>query len=367
MGDHKGRPSPHRPVARHPPSTLSILVPARNEEDGIKACVRSLIEQSYGPLEVLVLDDNSSDATGAIVQCMIDELPLTQEGRLRLLRGGALPPGWIGKNFACYQLAQQAQGDYLLFTDADTVHTPGTARAVIDCMHAFGVKLLTAQPEHVVGSMGERLVVPLLNFTILTLLPVALIARRPEPSLATGNGQLLCFHRSVYQAIDGHEAVKGRVLEDVLLARAVKAAGYRMIFVDALELVRCRMYRSFADVWAGFSKNLFAFYSYSLPFALIALVFNLLLFVVPPIILLTSLLVHIQSIAVVLAASAYLLAVLMRVLLTLRFSRSHRGLMLLLCLLHPVSIVLECLILLNSMRWHYGRTGVVWKGRQYKQ
>jgi chlorobactene glucosyltransferase len=347
------------------PPSLSILVPARNEEHCIEGCVRSLIEQFYEPLEVLVLDDNSSDATAAIVQRLIDELPAAQRRRLRLLHGKTLPTGWIGKNFACHQLAQHAHGDYLLFTDADTIHAPQTARAVIDCMHASGVKLLTAQPEHVVERLGERLVVPLLNFTILTLLPVALISRRPEPSLATGNGQLLCFHRSAYEAIGGHEAVKGRVLEDVLLARAVKAAGYRMIFVDALELVRCRMYRSFADVWAGFSKNLFAFYNYSLPFALIALMLNFLLFVMPPLILLVSLVIPIQFPLLMEAASASILAVLMRICLTLRFTRSQRGLMLLLCLLHPVSILLECLILLNSMRWYYGKTGIVWKGRRY--
>lgn len=346
--------------------TLSILVPARNEEQCIESCVRSLITQSYEPLEVLVLDDNSSDATAAIVQRIIAELPPVQKRRLRLLHGEALPAGWIGKNFACQQLAQHARGDYLLFTDADTIHSPGSARAVIECMHTFGVKLLTAQPEHVVESIGERLVVPLLNFTILTLLPVALIPRRPEPGLATGNGQLLCFHRSAYEAVGGHEAVKGHVLEDVLLACAVKAVGYHMIFVDALELVHCRMYRSFTDVWAGFSKNLFAFYHYSLPFALIALSLNLLLFVMPPLLLLASLAIPFQPIVLLCTASAYLLAVLMRVLLTLRFTRSQRGLMLALCLLHPISIVLECLILLNSIRWHYRKKGTVWKGRQYK-
>ncbi len=347
------------------PPTLSILVPTRNEEQCIETCARSLIAQSYEPLEVLVLDDNSSDATAAIVQRLIDELPAAQQGRVRLLQGETLPPGWIGKNFACHQLAQHAQGDYLLFTDADTVHAPETARAVIDCMHVSDVKLLTAQPEHIVGSLGERLVVPLLNFTILTLLPVALISRRPEPSLATGNGQLLCFHRSAYEAIGGHQAVKGLVLEDVLLARAVKAAGYRMIFVDALELVRCRMYRSFADVWAGFSKNLFAFYNYSLAFALIALLLNLLLFVMPSSILLVSSVIGVRFPLLMEATSAYILPVLMRICLTLRFTRSHRRSMLLLCLLHPISILLECLILLNSMRWYYGRTGIVWKGRRY--
>ncbi|HEV2661476.1 MAG TPA: glycosyltransferase, partial [Ktedonobacteraceae bacterium] len=344
---------------------LSILVPARNEERCIEACVYSLVSQNYERLEVLVLDDASSDATAAIVQRIIDELPKEQKERLRLLSGAPLPAGWVGKNFACHQLAQQARGDYLLFTDADTVHAPGMAGAVLATMHERNVALLTGQPEMVAGSLGELLIVPLLNFTILTLLPIALIPRRPETSLATGNGQLLCFQRATYEKIGGHAALKERILEDVLLARAVKAAGQRMIFVDALLLVRCRMYASFAEVWAGFSKNLFAFYSYNLPFALIALLLNLALFVLPPLILLAALLLALPALVIYYVLSAYLLAVLMRVLLALRFTRRQRGVALLLCLLHPLSILLECLILLNSIRWHYRKAGTVWKGRKY--
>lgn len=344
---------------------LSILVPARDEEQCIEVCVCSLVFQSYERLEVLVLDDASSDATATIVQHIINELPAPYAGRLRLLRSEPLPPGWTGKNYACYQLAQHARGDYLLFTDADTVHAPETAKAVLNCMHAVGVELLTAQPEYELGSLGERLVVPLLNFTLMTLLPVALIPLRSEPSLATGNGQLLCFHRLAYESIGGHAAVKNRILEDVLLARAVKAVGYRMIFVDALELVRCRMYASFTEVWAGFSKNLFAFYNYSLPFALIALLLNLVLFVVPPLLVLLSPILSLTRLALLFAISAYALAVLMRILLTLRFTRIQRGTMLLLCLLHPVSIVLECLILLSSISWRYRKMGTIWKGRRY--
>lgn len=342
---------------------VSILVPARDEEDCIEACVCSLLAQSYERLEVLVLDDQSNDATAYIVQSIIDTLPAQQQGRLRLLRGKPLPEGWIGKNYACHQLAQQAQGNYLLFTDADTIHKPETVTAVMECMHQYDVDMLTAQPEHVLGSLGERLIVPLLNFTIFTLLPVALIRLRPEPSLATGNGQLLCFQHAAYSAIGGHEKVKGRILEDVLLARATKAAGYRMVFVDALELVQCRMYHSFAEVWSGFSKNLFAFYTYSLPFALLALTLNLGLFVLPP---LLALFLPVSSLVVILAISAFLLAVCMRLLLALRFTRTHKGLMVLLCFVHPLSIVLECLILLNSIRWYYRKTGTMWKGRNYK-
>ncbi len=344
---------------------VSILVPARNEEANIEACIRSLLAQKYTPLEILVLDDQSSDRTALIVQHIIDELPPTQKISLRLLPGGELPQGWIGKNFACHQLAQQAQGEYLLFTDADTLHAPEMVQAIIYYMQQQQVQLLTGQPEQLLGSPAERLIVPLLNFTILTLLPVVLIRRRPEPSLATGNGQLLCFQRTAYEGIGGHIAVKGRILEDVLLARRLKAAGYQMAFIDAFELVQCRMYHSWREVWAGFSKNLFAFYNYSLPFACFALVLNFLLFVLPALILPFALILRFPQHIIFYTLVAYILAVTMRMLLTLRFTRSRRGLMLLYSLLHPVSIVLECLVLLNAIRWHYRKSGTTWKGRQY--
>ena len=344
---------------------VSILVPARNEEDCIEACIRSLVGQEYAQLEVLVLDDQSSDDTVLIVQRLIDELPEKQKARLRLIRGGELPRGWIGKNFACQQLAQQARGEYLLFTDADTIHTPEMLQTVINYMQQTRVQLLTGQPEQVLGSTGERLIVPLLNFTILTLLPVTLIGRRPEPSLATGNGQLLCFQHTAYEGIGGHTAVKGRILEDVLLARKIKAAGYRMAFVDALELVQCRMYHSWREVWVGFSKNLFAFYNYSLPFAIFALLLNLLLFVLPALLLLSAPFIAIPQYILFYTLVAYILAVTMRVLLTLRFIRVQRWLMLIYSLLHPISIMLECLILMNAIRWRYRKTGTMWKGRQY--
>ena len=356
---------PHATTQATAEPLVSILIPARDEEQSIERCVRSLIAQTYEQLEVLVLDDHSDDTTATIVQSIIDELPVQQRGRLRLLLGEELPAGWGGKNFACHQLAQQASGSYLFFTDADTVHDPKMVSSVVDCMQHREVSLLTAQPTYELDSLGERLIVPLLTFTIMTLLPVALIPVRPEPSLATGNGQLLCFERSAYEHIGGHGSVKNRILEDVLLARAVKAAGYRMIFVDAQDLVHCRMYRSFAEVWSGFSKNLFAFYNYALPFALVGLVLNTLLFIVPALLIISALFVPLSLATLLLAGSAYALPVLMRVLLTLRFTHMQRGLMLLLCLLHPISITLECLILLNSIRWHYRKEGTVWKGRQY--
>lgn len=347
--------------------SLSILIPARNEEHSIEECVRSLLAQEYAALEVLVLDDLSTDATAEIIQRMLAELPSEQSGRLQLLRGEPLPEGWVGKCFACHQLALHAQGELLFFTDADTVHAPETARAVVDCMRQYNVQLLSAHPEYVFGGLGERMLVPLLNFSMLILLPLALVPRRPEPTLSNGNGQLMCFQRSAYEQIGGHYSVKDSLIEDVVLARICKAAGYRMVFADASMLIHCRMYRSFANVIAGFSKSHFAPFHYSLSLALLAVILMLTLFVAPPLLAVLSFLGGSPLVLKLLATATYTLAVVMRILITLRFNRTQKMYMVLLCFLHPVSIVLECLILLNSIRWRYRKAGIMWKERYYKK
>ncbi len=346
---------------------VSILVPARNEADHIEECVRSLLGQRYENLEVLVLDDQSTDATPAIVQQLIDELPLEQKSRLQLLRGATLPDGWIGKNFACYQLARQARGDYLLFTDADSVHTPQAVSTVIQGLHDLGVQFLTGHPGYILRGIGERLVIPLLYFKVFTLLPLLLVRRRSAPILAVANGPLLCFQRAAYEEIGGHEAVKASILEDISLARKVKAAGYRMAYVDGQDLVSCYMYDSFAELWAGFSRTFFAFYNYSLLAASAMIIFNLALFVVPPLLVLASLFVPPARPALLFSLGSYMLAVLMRILLILVSARSQRVPLILLSPLHSISMLLECMILLNAVRWHFRKKGAMWKSRYYVQ
>lgn len=344
---------------------VSVLIPARNEEAHIEKCVRSLLGQCYEKLEVLVLDDQSNDATATIVQRFINDLPLVQRERLRLFSGQPLPPGWVGKNFACHQLFQHARGDYLFFTDADTVHAPETVRAVVDWMRRLKVDLLTAQAAYEVKDIGERLIMPLLCFRVFILLPLTLIERCSEPILAAGNGPLLCFSQRAYKAAGGHRAIKTSILEDVLLARAVKAAGYRIAFMDAVSLITCHMYASFVKTWVGFSKTFFAFYNYSLVGALAIILLDLGLFVFPPLLLLIAFFASLPQILIFFSLVSYGIAVLMRLLLALRFTRSQKYRALMLCFFHPVAIVLGCLILLNSIYWYYRKLGTLWKGRYY--
>lgn len=243
--------------------------------------MRSLLGQRYERLEVLVLDDQSTAETSAIIQKIIDKLPPEQKCRLHLLHGETLPDGWIGKSFAYYQLTQHTQGDYLLFTDADSLYAPQMISTVMQGMHDLGVQFLTAHPRYILHGIAERLAIPLLYFKVFTLLPLVLVRRRPEQILAVANGPLLCFERSVYEEIGGHKAVRTSIMEDNSLARKVKAAGYRMAYVDGQDLVSCYMYDSFAELWAGFSRTFFAFYNYSLVAAAAIIILDLALFVIP--------------------------------------------------------------------------------------
>ncbi|MCX8103458.1 MAG: glycosyltransferase, partial [Candidatus Bipolaricaulota bacterium] len=147
---------------------VSILVPARNEQANIRACVESLLAQEYANFEVLVLDDQSDDDTARILQ------EYMQDRRLRVLRGTDPPPGWVGKSWACHQLAQHASGELLLFTDADTRHHPRTLSHAVSALEEEGLDFLSLFVKEEVGSWSERLVIPMIPWSILSFLPLAL-------------------------------------------------------------------------------------------------------------------------------------------------------------------------------------------------
>ncbi len=273
-----------RRAARHgAPSRwpkVSVLVPARDEEAHIARCVRSLLAQDYSDFEVLVLDDQSSDETGPILARMA-----SSEGRLRVLSGQPLPPGWLGKNWACHQLAAQASGELLYFTDADTIHQPQALRAAVAVMEEERADLLTGFPRQVVRTWGERLIVPFFSWACYCFLPLSLAYRLRAPALSCAIGQLLVFRRSAYQAIGGHSAIRASIVEDLQLAKRIKAAGHRWRMFDATRLVSCRMYRSGSEARAGLSKNLFAAFEFRLLPYLYAWLWLAVMFLEPPLVL----------------------------------------------------------------------------------
>lgn len=231
---------------------VSILVPARDEQDNIERCVLSLLAQEYPVFEVVVLDDGSTDRTPAI----LDGLAASHD-RLRVLRGQPLPADWLGKHWACQQLAGSANGEFLLFTDADTWHDPQALRDAVAAQQAENSDLLTGIPHEEVGSWGEILVMPIINWAMLSLIPLGLAHRLKSPLLSMGIGQFMLFRRTSYVAMGGFEAVRWNPVDDMALARRTKESHLTWRFVDLSRRVRCRMYRGFRGVADGLGKTIF--------------------------------------------------------------------------------------------------------------
>lgn len=253
-----------RPLGAYPEPKrwpkVAVLVPARNEEGVIGRCVASLLDQDYPDFEVLVLDDESSDGTLQVLT------KLAADRRLRVLRGLPPPPGWVGKCWACHQLATAAPAaaEVLVFVDADTWHERDVLRGLVCALTAEEADLVSVIPEELMLTLGEKLTVPLLGWSLFTHFPLAL-ARTGPPQLAVAVGQVMAFRRDAYWRAGGHAAVADRVAEDVALARRVARMGGSYLLVDGTGRAKCRMYGSFGDALAGFGKNLFAFFEYNLP------------------------------------------------------------------------------------------------------
>jgi phytoene desaturase len=235
--------------SREWPLRVSLLVPARNEADNLRILLPLLKEVSYPELEILILDDGSADATASLIA--------GAGGRIRLIDGMPLPKGWLGKNWACWQLAAEARGEILIFCDADVRVEPRAVAATVAMMRSLRLDALTCLPRQLLGTWSEKAVIPLLLFMpLLAFLPMALISRRPFPALSMGCGQWFAFTRSAYDAIKGHSAVRSLIVEDMALGRLVKAKGLVLGAALSPRLLATRMYADFPSLWAGFSKNL---------------------------------------------------------------------------------------------------------------
>lgn len=249
---------------RGTPPSVSILVPARNEEANIGACLRSLLAQDYPSLEVLVLDDGSTDDTARIIAGM------AYEERLRVIKGEPLPEGWLGKHWACHQLAAAATGELVLFTDADTRHRPSALSLAVAALQAERSDLLTLLVHQDTVTWAEKLVIPVLPFCIVSFFPLPLAFWLPVPFLSVANGQFMLFRRSAYDRMGGHAAVRQEVVDDLALARRAKALGLRVHLANGVDQVSCRMYRTPRAVFDGLGKNLFGVFGHAIiPYVLI--------------------------------------------------------------------------------------------------
>ena len=242
---------------------VSVIVPARNEEACLAACLRSIVTQTGIEFEVIVVDDGSSDGTAGIARSFPG---------VAVISADPLPGGWTGKNNAMSAGARNAKGKWLLFTDADTVHNPGSlARAVAEA-EQHGAALLSYSPEQEAHGFLEKAVMPVIFAELAATYPPNKVSDPASP-IAAANGQYLLISRDTYDAVGGHAKIASDLLEDVALARLVKSSGRRMFFRYGGDAVRTRMYRSWSQMKEGWTKNLALLFRHPVRRALILLIF----------------------------------------------------------------------------------------------
>jgi len=243
------RPMHHlsTPAAANPSAPqVSVIIPARNEEASLGTCLESVVAQSGGEYEIIVVNDQSTDHTR--------EIAMSFPG-VQVLDAAPLPANWTGKNHAVATGARTARGSWLLFTDADTVHLPGSLARALREAEQHKVDMLSYSPQQIAVTFWEMAVLPVVFAELARQYPPSKVSDPDSPE-AAANGQYILIKRQAYDAVGGHAAVATSILEDVALARAMKASGRKIRFRYAADAVRTRMYRSFCQLREGWTKNL---------------------------------------------------------------------------------------------------------------
>ncbi|MGE3821746.1 MAG: glycosyltransferase family 2 protein [Isosphaeraceae bacterium] len=342
-------PSPGAPIP-----SVSVLIPARNEEASIGEAVAAALASVGVDLEVVVLDDHSTDATADVVRAIAE-----RDSRVILRQAPELPNGWCGKQHACASLAALATKPILVFLDADVRLTPdGLARASA-FLETSGADLASGIPRQETVGFMERLIIPLIHFVLLGFLPVRRMRVDPSPGYAAGCGQFFITRKSSYERMGGHATIRATLHDGIKLPRAYRAAGLSTDLFDATIVARCRMYRNAGDLWSGLSKN--ATEGLASP-ALIGPATVLLLGgqVAPLALSLLSPWLKLSPLALGSVVLASGLSYLPRVLGIVRFGQSVLG-----ASLHPLGVLVLLAIQWSALiREAIGRPST-WKGRSY--
>ena len=258
---------------------VSVLIPARNEADGIEECLAGLFDQSYADYEIIVYDDDSTDETLEILKRLEGD-----HDRLRVIEGKEKPPEWKGKAFAVQKLAEEARGEYLYIVDADTQHGREAVSWAVTQLEERKLDAFSGMPRQITHSFAEKLLVPIIYLPIV-FFPLPLFNARRLRRLGFGIGQFFMFRRSCFFESGGMHPVKEKITEDLAMSLRLKRRGYRFEFLDTRSNVCCRMYGGFRDSIEGFTKNLYDLASIVPIFTAVATVFILFLFLVPTLLL----------------------------------------------------------------------------------
>ena len=324
---------------------ISVLIPARNEEKNISNCLKSVTGQDYPKLEILVLDDNSEDNTFREAEAFSKKDP-----RIKVLKGEPLPSEFTGKNWACHQLSQSASGKYLLFIDADVILEESVVSSAYQEVKRLNLGLLSVFPTQQMHSLGEWLIVPLMNWLLLTFLPLYLVYSNKSHSLAAANGQFMFFSRPAYDSAGGHYSINSSIVEDMVFVRQLKQKNIPVKTFLGGELVFCRMYNDFNSSFEGFSKNFYPGFGINPSAFLITLSILTFSFSLPII------MVFIDKIFIL----PLMLIILQRILIS---SKSGQHIVINL-LFHPLQIIMLFLLGINSVIVSKKKNRQ-WKGRTF--
>jgi cellulose synthase/poly-beta-1,6-N-acetylglucosamine synthase-like glycosyltransferase len=341
------------PPKREGPPKISLLIPARNEEANIGDALRAALASKAVELEVVVLDDGSTDRTAVIVAAYMRD-----DARLRLVASPPLPRGWCGKQHACHVLAGHARHPLLVFVDADVRLAPDALMRIAGLLEHEGLDLASGFPEQQTGTLSEALIVPLIHVLLLGYLPIWLARRSRHPAFAAGCGQLMAVRRDAYRRAGGHAAIRNSRHDGLTLPRAFRRAGCTTNLFDATSLARCRMYRNGREVWQGFAKN--ATEGMAKPLALPVWTVLLGGGHVLPFLLLFAALASGSWAALAASALATVIVWGTRIALTLRFRQSWAG-----ALLHPLGIALLLALQWTALIAELRGRPAVWRGRAY--
>ncbi len=342
--------------------TVSILIPARNEERGIEACVRSALEQDHPSVETIVFNDGSTDQTGNILAKLQQEVPKL---KVPVVEASELPEGWFGKPWALQRAQRYATGSWLLFVDADVVLSPEAVSRTVAYARENKLDMVTGLGTLEMESFWEKVMQPVVGGLILAGNSLSAVNDPDQPDKNLANGQFILISRDAYEEIGRHAAVKNNILDDVGIARAVVAAEkrYHCLYLD--ELFRCRMYTSFTEIWEGWTKNLFAGLRYSIPNLILALLFTFAFSIMGHLLFILGALRLAQVYVVSVEFMIWGTVIMVMTQLTRGLMDHRRGMNLLYGLTHAPANVLVLFLLVNSAI-HSLRGTVTWKGRTYK-
>ncbi len=353
-------PRVSRPRRPDPPAwpRVSIVVPARNEEGTVEAGVRSHLAQEYPgpPPQVVVVDDRSTDATRAVVEAIARVEP-----RLRVVAGGDVPAGWLGKPHALHQGAAAADGDLLLFADADVVYSPAALAEAVRLLEAERLDFLSLFPALEMHGFWENVLMPYIPISFFFGLGFLANSDRHR-WMAAGGGAGNLVRRSAYDATGGHAAIRDSVIDDMRLALAVKRAGFRCRIALADDRVRVRMYRGFREVWNGFTKNVAFVFAGAFGLAFLLGIALTLVAALAPVGALAAwaLGLPISRADVVLAAAALLLTILLRAALAKRLAYPQWA-----AWTQPLMTAVWGGLIVRSLYWRFVRRELRWRGRGY--